>query len=267
MKARTTLPRAITSVFLLLALPVAAPRLHAQAREAQQLLPTPGEVLDRYVAALGGEEAVRRHRHVSWKGKLEMPGMGIEGEARLRASAPDLFRLELESEALGLITQGYDGRVAWVDNPMTGPMVLEGAELEATTIQSDFYADLDYRENYSSIDVMAEQELDGEAAYKLALTTPGGQEAFHYFSVETGLLIGMEGEQPTPMGDVWVVTRIGGYKEFDGRLYPTVSRQDVMGAQQILTLSEPDFGEIDPGVYELPEPIKALVAASAAEAP
>jgi hypothetical protein len=78
-------------------------------------------------------------------------------------------------------------------------------------------------------------------------------------------MVGTNGNFPTPMGDVFVETETGEFKEFDGVLYPTRSVQKVMGAEQVLTLSEPDFGEIDPALYALPEAVKTLVAAQPAQ--
>lgn len=228
---------------------------------ASEPLPTAAEILQRNVAALGGEAAIRKHRHLTWKGTFAMPGMGLEGTLVLHASAPNLFQLTIEAGSLGTITQGYDGKVGWSDNPMTGPTVTTGAELELLAIQSDFYTDLHYTEHYPKIAVAGREDFAGEPCYQVALTTAGGVEMFNYFSVATGLLVGATGDLPTPMGKIFVETEIGGYQEFDGRFYPTMNRQKAMGTEQVLTLSEVDFSEIDPSVYALPEAIKTLVAA------
>ena len=85
----------------------------------------------------------------------------------------------------------------------------------------------------------------------------------HLGMVTRGLLVGGEGEQPTPMGDVFVTTKVGSYREFGGRLYSTEQRQELMGAEQVITLIDADFGEIAPGVFELPPAIKTLAEAQA----
>ena len=48
-------------------------------------------------------------------------------------------------------------------------------------------------------------------------------------------------------------------------LYPTQSVQKAMGAEQVLTFIEPDFAEIDPAIYVLPEAVKTLVAGQPAQ--
>ena len=129
---------------------------------------------------------------------------------------------------------------------MTGPTINTGKELEMTKIQSDFYADLNTAEYFSKIEVVGQETFAGEPCYKVAFTTKGGIELFNYFSVATGLMVGTTGNLPTPMGEVFVETETRDHKEFDGVLYPTTSVQKAMGAEQVLTLTEPDFGEIDP---------------------
>jgi hypothetical protein len=231
----------------------------------QEPLPTAAEILARHVAALGGEEAILRQRHATWKGTFSMPGMGLEGTLVLRSSAPNLFHLVIEAPGLGTIAQGYDGKVGWSDNPMTGPTLMKDGELEMTAIQSDFHTDLHYTTHYPKMEVVGRETFAGEPCYKLALTTASGIATFHYFGVESGLLVGVAGDLPTPMGEVWVETVIGGYQEFGGRLFPTQNRQTAMGSEQVLTLSEADFAEIDPSVYALPEAIRTLVGGQQAQ--
>ena len=84
---------------------------------------------------------------------------------------------------------------------------------------------------------------------------------FNFFSVATGLMLGSSGNLPTPMGDAFVEVVVSGYKEFDGNLYPTMTTQKAMGAEQVLTITEMDFSAIDPSVFALPESVKTLAAA------
>jgi hypothetical protein len=237
------------------------PRLAAQppSSPATEPLPAASAVLDRYIEALGGEEAIRRHQSVSWKGKFAMPGQGLEGDLALKAAAPNLFRLDITAPGLGTISQGFDGKVGWSDNPMTGPTLTKGAELEMLQIQSDFYLDLHFAQHYPVLEVVSKENFADEPCYKLKATTAAGLETFTYFSVASGLQVGVEADVPTAMGDVWVKTVIAGYKDYGGRVYPTVNRQEMMGTEQVITLEEPDFSALDPSVFALPEAIRTLV--------
>ena len=196
--------------------PATAPTAVAPSAANTEPLPSATEVLQRNVEARGGEAAIRRHRHLTWKGTFAMPGMGIQGNMLLHASAPNLLHIAIEAPGLGTIAQGFDGTVGWADNPMTGPSVNTGKELEMTQIQSDFYSDLNTAEHFSKIEVVGRETYAGEPCYKVALTTKGGIEMFNYFSVATGLLMGTSGNLPTPMGEVFVETENGSTRSSTG---------------------------------------------------
>ena len=57
-----------------------------------------------------------------------------------------------------------------------------------------------------------------------------------------------------------MTTTIGGYQEYDGRLFPTETTQSMMGMEQVVRLLEPDFSPVDPSAFEPPEAIKTLAA-------
>jgi hypothetical protein len=242
-----------------------APPPAAAPAEDSAPLPAADEVLARNIEARGGEAAMRRHQHCTWKGTFSMPGMGVQGNLTVQSSAPNFFKVTIEADGIGTIAQGYDGKVGWSDNPMTGPTLNSGKELELTAIQSDFYADLNTAQYFSKVETVGRETYAGEPCYKLAFTSKGGVELFSYYSVATGLLRGTSGNLPTPMGEVFVETETGEYKEFDGVRYPTHSVQKAMGAEQVLTLGDPDFSAIDPSVFALPEAVKTLAAAQPAQ--
>lgn len=235
------------------------------AQEPAADLPDVGQILARYVEALGGEEAIRSQPQVTWEGRFEMPGAGVEGPLVAYSAAPDLFYVRIEAEGVGTMEQGFDGAVAWTDNAMTGPLVLDGSERDAAVLEADYWADLRFRENYPVLELVGRESFADEDAYKVRAVTAEGRETFYYFSVASGLIIGAEGNQPTPLGDVWVRTRVAGYRDFGGRLYATEQRQSVLGSEQVLRLERADFAPIDPQRFALPPAIRTLVEAAAPE--
>jgi hypothetical protein len=240
-----------------------APATDAPAADAaaQAPLPSAEEILKKNVDARGGEAALRRHQHMTQKGTFAMPGMGLEGSMTIKISSPTYSLVTIEAPGLGVIAQGYDGTVGWSDNPMTGPMLTTGKELELTKLQSDLHADLDPMKHFEKVEVVGREDFAGEPCYKVKMTTASGIEMNNFFSVATGLMVGSSGNLPTPMGDAFVEVVVADYKEFDGLLYPTMTTQKAMGAEQVLTITEMDFSPIDPAVYALPEAVKTLAAA------
>lgn len=220
--------------------------------------PSAAEVIAAYVDAVGGEEALHRHTSMRAKGSFEMPSMGLTGDLDISTAAPNLLLVRVSLPGVGEILQGFDGEVAWSDNPMTGPAIMEGEARDDAVRQADFYPELNYAVHYPEMETLERQELDGQQVYKVRLVDSAGKESFHYFDVESGLLVATEGEQDTPMGRVFVSTRVGGYREFDGRLVATELDQSTMGMEQSMTIEEIEFNGVDEGAFALPETIRAL---------
>ena len=93
-------------------------------------LPPARQIIDRFVAAVGGADAILKHRSRRVMGTFSVPAQGLSGELEVLAAAPDRQVVRIKLAGIGDIQQGFDGRVAWTIDPMTGPRVLEGAALE-----------------------------------------------------------------------------------------------------------------------------------------
>ncbi len=227
---------------------------------AAEGLPTPKELIAKYVQATGGEKTMRATRSMRSKGKMEMP-MGMSGELELFAAAPNKMLMSMELPNLGTIKTGYDGKVAWIENPMTGPMIIEGDQLKEMLNQSDFYRDLKYDELYPTQETMEKTEFAGQSAYKVRLVDPSGKELFEYFAVDSGLKIGFEGEQTNEMGVMFVTTELSDYRSVDGRSMPMTTVAKMMGMEMKMVLEDVSFNSVDDAIFALPENIKTLAGA------
>ena len=54
----------------------------------QELIPAE-KIIERYVEAIGGADAVRAHSSTQVQGTMELLGQGIQGEMRMYAAAPN----------------------------------------------------------------------------------------------------------------------------------------------------------------------------------
>ncbi len=217
------------------------------------------KIVARFIEAVGGEEALRAHTSTTVKGTFGMPAMGVSGDFTAYAMAPDKFLLTINMAGVGDIVQGYNGDVAWAENPMTGTQLVEGEMLEQVKRDSRFYAELEYGELYPQQTAAGETEWNGQAAYQLDLIDAAGNESSHYFSADTGLLIGVEGVQDTEMGRQEVTRNISDYKEFGGLLIGTSDILETMGMEITQTVESVTWDDVDPSVFEPSEAIKALL--------
>ncbi len=83
-----------------------------------------------------------------------------------------------------------------------------------------------------------------------------------YFSVETGLIHGVEFTFPTPMGDIPGTIVTGEYKDFGGIQTPVMTTITIMGMDRVITVQEVEYDTVEDTVFELPQEIRNLVSDS-----
>ena len=223
-------------------------------------LPNADEVLKKSRVALGGEEAIKKHTTRSVKGTFEIPAQGMKGDLSIMAAAPDMIRVMVTLPGLGELQRGYDGKLGWSIDPAIGPRLLEGSELAEFKHSADFYDDLHDPKKFKSITVVGKTVFEGQDCYELKLVKDSGFEYTEFFSVATGLIVGGKLNASSQMGSVPVVSAVSDYKAFGGVLVPTITRQRMMGLEQLTTVISVSFDPIDPKAFELPPAIAALAA-------
>ena len=248
------LPRSL-SVAAIAALTVAASALVP----AQEALPPARTILDRHVAAIGGRDALMGHSSVRMVGELSIPAAGISGSLEVFAAKPNKLLVKSNIPGVGEVLEGFDGTVAWSVNPMTGPTVASGKELEQKKFDADFYGELRPQDRYKSTTTVEKTTWEGRPAYKISLVRPDGSEEFEYHDVENGFRIGREITRETPAGSLKVKQTSADYRKFGNLMHPTRATVDVMNIQQLITISSVEYDKVDPAVFELPAAIKGLV--------
>ncbi len=220
---------------------------------------TPAAIVARFIDATGGEEAWRSHTSSTARGKFILSAMGLEGDMVIYSAAPDKVSVLIEMAGMGSMVQGYNGEAGWSENPMTGPALLEGAQLDQMAEQANFYGPLTYDELYPTQETLELTEFNGESAYKVRLLNAAGKETLQYFSEESGLLIGNQGVQSSDMGEMEVTAVLSDYKDFDGVKMPGKSTAEVQGMEIIQTIEEVTWDDVPDDAFEPPASIKALM--------
>jgi hypothetical protein len=216
-------------------------------------------VYERFVEAAGGRTAMQQYESSKATGKFSLPAQGINGDLEVSAMAPNKLAIRVNIPGIGIIRTGFNGEVGWSINPAVGPMVLDGIMLEQLRQQADFLGPLNMEAYVDTAEVVAEETFDGRLCQKVRLVTTWGEEYFEFYDVATGLLAGNIRTQESPMGAIEATTVVSDYRDFGGLLVPTKTVQQVMGMEQIFTISDVTYDMVDPAVFALPKEIQALV--------
>jgi len=231
----------------------------AAAQTPTESLPPATELIAKFVAATNSPAVLAKHSSVRTKGRVEMGAAGIAGDLEISQARPNKTLLRIELPGMGAVVQAFDGTTGWALNPMQGPRVLTGRELDELREESDFGKSSRQGPNVASAETVEKAEMNGEACYRVKMVWKSGRETLDCYSVATGLLIASMSKQDSPMGSVDVTSLLSDYKEFGGQKIATRVRQQAMGQEQVLTINTVDYDVADPSTFEMPAAIKALV--------
>lgn len=243
----------------LLAVLALAGSLALAAPTAAQELPTAQEIIDRYVEAIGGRDAAVAAVTTRSSGSFSIPGMGVTGDLEAVNTPDGATAMRVTIPGMGDMLSGYTGEVGWSTDPMTGPRLLDGGELDAMREQAHPLYGVRDASLFESYETTGENSYDGEECWEVHFVWTSGRETTECYSKESGLIIAQTTAQESPMGTVEVLSRLSDYERFGDLLVATTVRQSMMGQEQVLEISEVEFGEVDRSLLEVPEAIKTLI--------
>ena len=221
-------------------------------------LPTAQAIVTKYAAAVNGN-AYLSAKSVTTKGTMSMPAAGINAQFQMTQLAPNQMQMTTTIPGMGEVMVGFDGTTGWAMDPMQGPRVLSGAELDQMRDEADRRANLRDASLFTAMTTVADTTMNSERCYLVKLNWKSGRESYDCYSALTGLLIASKSVQKTAMGEIPVVTTLSEYKKFGEVMIPTRTVQQLMGQEQILTVSSVEFGDGAGVVIAPPDAIKALI--------
>ena len=169
---------------------------------AKPAVPTPtvDQLLDHYVQAIGGHDAWMKLKSRVSKGSIEIPAMNnLTGTVEIHEKAPNRM-LAVINLGGAVFEQGFDGTVAWSDDPQNGTRVLSGGELDDARREANFYHPLELRKNYSKMTVTGIEKINGHDTYVVEAIREQSAPDKIYFDTQTWLLVRSVNHRYTPDG-------------------------------------------------------------------
>jgi hypothetical protein len=160
----------------------------SQSNSAPRSLPTAEQIIDRYVEAIGGRAAWLSIRSRTSLGNVEFPSVHISGTVMMHEKAPNRV-LQVVIVEGAVFRQGFDGQVAWSEDPENGLKMKSGDELSEATRDADFYRSINMKKLYTKFAVPGEEQIGGRMAYLVEGTNADGTIEKIYFDEESGLIV------------------------------------------------------------------------------
>ena len=233
--------------------------LVAQDSASPRTLPAAQQVMDHYVTALGGHDAIYRHKSMTVHGTYQaseksgsLPVVAYFKEGKM------LYDIELPGGAH--FHQGFDGAVAWQVDPKDGAAIAQGDVIKSVQRDADMYYPAHVLDYFSSMAVLGVAVFQGHACYHLKGTNKWGVVNEQFYDTTSGLLVGYRFNSAWRGGPGKEIEVFSDYKDFGGWLMPTRDTQSNAEGIQVSARTSVTYDDVADDVFALPEAVKALLA-------
>ena len=220
-------------------------------------LPEPRSLIDRHLAAVGGAEALGASADGTAKMNIEIADTGMRGEMMLYARGKDMA---VSMEIMGMqVRMGSLNGVSWSIDPMLGPRLIEGEELDEQRRQMDPEVNTFADSAITSMKTLELADSDGRPCYRVEIIWKTGDDTVTCFGVDDGLALSSESTSTSPMGETRQTMHFYDYKSYGDFKLPSRIRGKTMGLTQVLTIESFETGTPPDEVFALPAAIVALL--------
>ena len=169
----------------------------AEAGEPKVVFPPADQLLDKYLSAMGGAEALRKVTSRVEKGTLTAFG-GQHFPVDVYSKAPDK-RLSVMHLPNGDSLTAFDGTQGWLSVPGRVHR-MTATENAAARIDADLYFPLHVKTLYEKFRVNAGEKIEGHDTYLVVGLREGQPPLRLYFDKDSGLLLRLLRYAETPLG-------------------------------------------------------------------
>jgi hypothetical protein len=218
------------------------------AAQGQQM--TADQILEKYVSAVGGADAIRKVSSRVQTGKI-LTG-GTETPIEVFTKAPNK-RVTISHGANGDSFTAFDGTAGWMGNAGRPAREMSSAESLASGLDAEFALALRIKELFPQLRRGRPEEVAGVMCEVLNAGGPGKLPVRLYFDSKTGLMVRLVRYADTPLGRNPTQIDYADYREQDGVKIPfrwTLSRPNGRFTIQIADVK--DNVAIDDGKFVKP---------------
>ena len=180
-------------------------------------MPSVSEILDKYLEASGGRDALEKITSRVATGTVELTSLGVKGTVEFVERAPNQSSVIINAPGLGIMQRTFDGRRAWLQDPVQGIIRFTGLGLEMIKEGAVFNKPAKLKELFPSAVLIGKEKLGGKDVYVVRM----GFEKW-YFDAEGGLLL--------RKGNIYY----DDYREVDGVKLPFKLRDEVLASAGII---------------------------------
>lgn len=213
------------------------------------------DVLRDNARALGGAEAMSKHRSLHTKMAITFQGLGITGTAEHYAASGDRALTVTVIPNLASTREGTDGHTAWSQDPINGLRLLSEAEAEQARIEGAWNAELRAKELYATVEVKNEPGEGGAPYFECLVLTPKAAPAMtECFDPRTHLLVRQRGIRSSPQGNTPFLAHVRDWRAVGDLKMPFVTDMQVGPLSFVGTITSAELDvPVDPSLFAVPK--------------
>jgi hypothetical protein len=181
--------------------------------DEKPVLPDAGQLLDKYLAAVGGADALQKITSRVQKGSLTAFG-GQHFPLDVLSKAPDK-RVSTMHLKDGDSVTGFNGHQGWLSVPGRVHM-MSAAESDAARVDADLYFPAHIKTLYQKFRVEPGEKIDGHDTYLVIGRSEGQPPIRLYLDQQSGLLLRLVRYAETPLGRNPTQVDYADYRNTDG---------------------------------------------------
>ncbi len=220
-----------------------------QSQPASARLPTLRQILDHYVSALGGADAI---------GRIFSRVEKADSESENQTASVEVFTAEPAKQAvirhfpIGDALTVFDGQAGWVSFPDRPTRRMHNGEVDGAKMDADLQFSLHIQELFPELSVDYPEKINGHGANVLLGARKGLPPVKLYFDAQSGLLVRIVRYTASPLGPDPTQIDYADYREIDGIQIPfritiaepeSVVTLQVQNVQQNVAIDEARFAK------------------------
>jgi photosynthetic reaction center cytochrome c subunit len=194
------------------------PDVEAKAPAPNGATPAADDIIEKYVAAIGGADAMRKITSRVATGSILVAGNSSPIEVVTKA--PNKRISITHSSSGGESFTAFDGTAGWLGSTGRPAREMSAAESGASGLDAEFYIGLRLKEIFPKLRRSRNDAIGGVECYTLSGSAPGKPAVRLYFGQKTGLLMRMVRYAETPVGRMPTQIDYADYRDADGVKIP-----------------------------------------------
>jgi hypothetical protein len=189
--------------------------------------PAPEQILDQYISALGGAQALSGLTSFIATGTQNGGYTHVQGGGRSQifARAPDQRTVTTtfpEEPERGEQTRAFNGEVGWINTPRSvlGEYQVTGTELDGQKLEAELAFPGQIKTIMTNLRTGYDDNIDGHPVHVVQGTGPRGLLATLFFDKQTGLLRRLIRYGKTPVGRISTQVDYDDYRAVNGIKFP-----------------------------------------------